>query len=366
MSTASASVVSVQPSTATLPSRASTATTMRPGQRTHAASTSAGSLIAAVPSTASRTPSVEQRRAVVERSHPAARLDVDARRSRDARDRRAVVLALGRAACERGVEIDDVNACGAGGGETGRQLPGRAVVHLRALAPPLLQAHGGAVHQIDRRKNQHRGGRSLAALARSARVRLPEKTIVAHRACGAERLISGRDEARSRASPAAWLFSGWNWQANTLSRPTAEQKRRRAGSTARRPPAASGPDSSCARSRSRCLRGPRRRGRRPPPGRAGFGSSPCAGSSGRGRPRSGARAPGGCRGRAPPDSPRCARTAAACRGRSRRTVALRRSRTGPPRAWRRRRGRARPRTPRTRPGPGRPACRRAPPFRRRR
>src|SRR3569623_1708066 len=30
-------------------------------------------------------------------------------------------------------------------------------------------------------------------------------------------------KAASRAAPASWLFSGWNWQAKTLSRATAEQ-----------------------------------------------------------------------------------------------------------------------------------------------
>src|SRR4029079_11324351 len=114
----------------------------------------------------------------------------------DARDRGAVVPALGRAAGEGRVEIDDVDARHACRGEPGRHLPGRAVVHLRALTPPLLQAHGGAVHQIDSGEDQHRGGPSLDQAA---------------------------TKLRNSARPAAWLFSGWNWQPNTLSRPTAQE-----------------------------------------------------------------------------------------------------------------------------------------------
>ncbi len=136
------SVCSVQPSTEILPSRASTAITIRCGQRAQAASTIAGSLTAAVPSTTYPTPEVEQARAVVERPHAAARLDL---RTPAAATiffkRRLVVDARVGAAGERGVEIDDVNPRGARGGEARRHLPGRAVVDLGALAAPLFEAH---------------------------------------------------------------------------------------------------------------------------------------------------------------------------------------------------------------------------------
>jgi hypothetical protein len=102
---------------------------------------------------------VEQRRAVVQRTHAAARLDLDLHRRGDAGDGGPVVLACAdiRAAREGGVQIDDVNARDAGGGEARRHLPGGAIVDLHAFAPPLLQAHGGAVHEIDGGENQHGG-----------------------------------------------------------------------------------------------------------------------------------------------------------------------------------------------------------------
>ena len=166
-STASAPVVSVQPSTATLPSRASTATTMRPRPARARRLDQRGILDrrGAEHDEAAR-PASNSARAVVERAHAAA--DLDRRRPpprRCARSSRGCPCARPRRA-ERGVEIDDVEARGAGGGEPRRHLPGRAVVDRGALAPPLLQAHGGAVQQIDRGEDQHRGGRLTSAIRR--------------------------------------------------------------------------------------------------------------------------------------------------------------------------------------------------------
>ena len=85
---------------------------------------------------------------------------------------------------ERAVEVDDVEAIGAAGRELADQLDRPVVEHGGAVAATLLEADGAAGEQVDRREQLH---------ARSTKL-------------------------RSICSPTDWLFSGWNWQANRLSR----------------------------------------------------------------------------------------------------------------------------------------------------
>ena len=99
-----------------------------------------------------------------------------------------IVVVLG--ARERAVEIDDVDALGAGLGELGAQPPRLVVIDHRGVAQAVGEAHRLAAEQIDRGEDLHE-----------------------------------RTKFSSRRSPTRWLFSGWNWQANRLSRRIAAQNR---------------------------------------------------------------------------------------------------------------------------------------------
>ena len=94
---------------------------------------------------------------------------------------------MGASARERAVEIDDVDAIGAGGDKLGDQRRGIVAVHGGALTVAFQQPDHAASEQIDSGVDVHD---ALTKLAKSRK-------------------------------PAAWLFSGWNWHAKRLSRRTA-------------------------------------------------------------------------------------------------------------------------------------------------
>ena len=116
----------------------------------------------------------------------AADLDGD-RRGRDELGEQGELARL----AERAVEIDDVEAVGAIPRELGDELDRAVVEHGGAVALALLEPDGAAAEQIDRREELH---------ARSTKL-------------------------RKIRSPTAWLFSGWNWHAKTLSFRTAAVSR---------------------------------------------------------------------------------------------------------------------------------------------
>src|SRR3569623_285709 len=140
-------------------------------------------------------PQIEPALAVRDGAYAAAHLDLGRGRADDLADGVVVVL---RAAAEGGVQIDDVDARGAGGREARGDLPRAVRVDGGAGAVALAQADGLAAQKIDCGKYQH-GARLIPPLQPAMK-------------------------ADSSAAPASWLFSGWNWQAKTLSRATAEQK----------------------------------------------------------------------------------------------------------------------------------------------
>ena len=183
MSSAASCEVSAQPSTATLPSRASSPTATRPGN-------CSGGALHQLGIAHRRGADDDARDALAEpafdRGHVA---DAAAELHRD-RDRLEDLLDRGRIhrlAGEGAVEIDDVQIAEALGGERLR-LRGRiAVEHGRARHVALLEPHREAFLEIDRGEQDH--GVHLRKFAISF-------------------------------SPSRWLFSGWNWVPTTVSRPT--------------------------------------------------------------------------------------------------------------------------------------------------
>ena len=189
------------PRPSTLPSRASTATHDAPGElrtgRLHqcpairsAGGAGHGELRAAI----------ERRLAVLERAHPAASPRAPRRRWRRQSCRDGCPSVRLRAAAEGGVQVDDVDARGAGGRRRPRATSqGRSVVDVRAVAAPWFEADGLAAQGDSIAENQHGATRSLAALAHSARVRLLKTIATPRLRRGAT--SPGGDEAAQQREP---------------------------------------------------------------------------------------------------------------------------------------------------------------------
>ena len=175
--------VSAQPSTATLPSRASSPTATRPGNFFAATFTSSGSRTAAVPMMTRVMPLSSQASTVCEIANAAAELH----RDRDRLQHRLDRLRVHRLAGKGAVEIDDVEILKALRGEGSRLRRGIEVEHGRARHVALLEAHALAVLEVDGGKEDH--GFHLKKF-------------------------------EIRASPKRWLFSGWNCVPIAVSLPT--------------------------------------------------------------------------------------------------------------------------------------------------
>ncbi len=143
--------VSAQPSTATLPSRASRPTATRPGNFFAAPFTSSGSRTAAVPMMTRVMPLSSQASMVCEVADAAAELH----RHRDRLQHRLDRLGVHRLAGERAVEIDHVQIFEALRGEGSRLRRRIEIEHGGARHVALLQAHALAVLQINRWKENH-------------------------------------------------------------------------------------------------------------------------------------------------------------------------------------------------------------------
>ena len=177
------SEVSAQPSTATLPPRASMPTAIWPGISARGlAARDSGSRTAAVPRMTRATPLLEpalDRRQVAD---AAAELHRDARRPSRMASTAAPFTGLPAKAPSRSTTCSHSKPCVS----KLARLRGGIVVEDRRLRPcRRAQAHALAVLQVDRGKQDH--GRQLRKLAISAR-------------------------------PSAWLFSGWNCVPAMLSR----------------------------------------------------------------------------------------------------------------------------------------------------
>ena len=193
-SMAVSSLVSAQPSTATLPPRASMPTATRPGKRRQASRTSAGSRTATVPRITRRMPLASQASMVARSRMPPPSCTGHGHGAEDRLDRRRV----DRLAGEGAVEIDDVQVAEALGLERAG-LRGRIVVEDGGLSHlAALQAHALAVLQVDGGKQDHRA--SLAGRAASAAAAISSLSCAAingrHVACS----VKTRCAATSRAS----------------------------------------------------------------------------------------------------------------------------------------------------------------------
>ena len=122
----------------------------------------------------------------------AAELHRDRDRLEDALDRRRI----DRLAGEGAVEIDDVQILEALALEGLRLRRRIAMEHGRARHVALLEAHAGAVLEVDRREQDH--GDALNQ---------------DHHGFHFRKLAISR-------KPSRWLFSGWNWVPTMVSRPT--------------------------------------------------------------------------------------------------------------------------------------------------
>ena len=194
-SATSASLVSVQPASETLPSRASTETTIRSPCASTVSPRNSGSRSAAVPITTRSAPASQRGGDRVGVAQPAADLDRAVDRVGDP-PHRLEVLRLARL---RPVEVDDVQVLGAFLGPARRGVDRVGVVGGLAVVVALEQAHGVAAADVDRRVEDH-------AAARRDCAQIPAKLA-------------------SRRRPAALDFSGWNWTPKTLSRSAAQAKR---------------------------------------------------------------------------------------------------------------------------------------------
>ena len=166
----------VQPSTATMPSRASMPTAIWPGHCLQAALTRPGSFTATVPRMTRFTPASNQLRDALDGADAAAQLGRHLDRLQDLDHRRAI----DRMALDRAVEIDQVQPFAAGMGE-GLGLGGRAVVeHRGARHVAAQQAHALAVLQIDRGKqgSSRRGFSASGARAPPSLVGAQELILV--------------------------------------------------------------------------------------------------------------------------------------------------------------------------------------------
>ena len=101
-------------------------------------------------------------------------------------------MRLQRPASARAVEVDDVQPRRAGRGPGSRDRDGIVAVHRLPVELALHEPDAAATAQVDRRIDDHARPRTTAT------------------------------KFSRRRSPTAWLFSGWNWQAKTLSRTTLE------------------------------------------------------------------------------------------------------------------------------------------------
>ena len=239
-STAVTPPLAVQPSTATTPSRASTATITRPGCARHASSTSAGER--------------DRRRAEHDVRRARARAPPRSPRDRGCR-RRPRPGSATRATIARSARA----GCGAPA-----NAPSRSTT-CRRSAPPRASSATSST------------GRSWNTVTRSRRPSSRRTAWPPSRSIAGNSFTRPPTKFAQQAQPDAWLFSGWNWHANRLSLRIAAQNAhavRRLERDDRRVRAAS--RGTSARSR----RTHRRRSRRAADrrGAARPGSSPCAGS----------------------------------------------------------------------------------------
>src|SRR5262245_58336250 len=137
------SLVSAQPSTATLPPLASMPTAILPGNLRQASFTSAGFLSAAVPRM-TRDVAAEPVLDAGQVADAAAELHRDLDALQDGVDRRGVH----RLACERAVEIDQLQPLCSGVREAARLVGGIGIVDGGLLHVALDEAHALAVLEV--------------------------------------------------------------------------------------------------------------------------------------------------------------------------------------------------------------------------
>ena len=209
MSSTVSSDVSAQPSTATLPSRASRPTATRLGNllrrvlhqrriahRRGADDDAVDALLRASPRSSSCRGC---RRRAARRVRPSSRM----------RSTAATFIGLPANAPSRSTTCRCSKPCGLEGMRLRRRI---AVEHGGARHVALLQAHAQAVLQIDGGKQDH------VTLTRSAIGRLA--IAVGQQAHRPRFTASNSGNWRSSASPSFWLFSGWNCVPTMLSRAT--------------------------------------------------------------------------------------------------------------------------------------------------
>ena len=193
-SSASTSVVSFQPDTATRPSRASIATATASGQRDDRRLHDVGARHRRGAEDDALGAEVAVALRVLERADAPAHLDRDA----DRRDHRADRVRL-RQAVDRRVEVHEVDPLGALRLPAPRHLGGVHPVEGLLAGAALPQAHHATLAHVDGGDDDH------AALRAASTTRTKLSTM---------------------RSPTSWLFSGWNWTPRTLPRPTIAAKSR--------------------------------------------------------------------------------------------------------------------------------------------